>query len=120
MFLTQSSGKHVFGGFPNAEIILLHEYLHSQGFTPSHAVATPDIAQNQEHFRGSYQGSHPFLVTISTRTNSVYGVEVAMQFAFRGLRWSVHASAEKAGEFADTLHRWLSGHTTLKMQAKKS
>jgi len=107
VFLTHCSGKTGYGGFPMADRNELHDSLTSRGFALAPASPQSNNAQPQERFRGTFHGSRPFFVTISTKTADTYGVYVETAYDFRGFTWSVDDSSKKAQEFADTLNRWL-------------
>lgn len=115
-FLTQASGSTEWGGFPVADQAELHDYLAQQGFASVSATNQPGVAV--ERFCGSYRGSRPFFVTVTTQATNRFGICVATDYHYRGFVRNVDASSDKAQEFAKTLNRWLDEHRTRKLNAQ--
>jgi len=107
VFLNHASGKYGYGGFHVADRQMLYDYLTSRGFTRVPVVKPLDTTRPHETFRGSSDGSRPFLVTILTRTNEDYGVYVETTYEYSGFTSSVDDSTRKARAFSDSLHQWL-------------
>jgi hypothetical protein len=115
IFLTHASGSTEWGGFPVADRAELHDYLAQRGFTSVSVTNHSDIAV--ERFRGNYQGSRPFFVTVSTQTTNRLGICVGTDYHYSGFVRSVDASSDKAQEFSKALNHWLEEHRTRKLNA---
>jgi len=118
VFLTHSSGKTSYGGFPVVDRQQLYDFLTSRGFARVPVVGPLDTAEPRETFRGSSHGSLPFFVTVSTRPGQEYGVYVQTFYEYRGFTWSVEYSTTKAREFADRLGQWLTEQRMRKFSAR--
>lgn len=105
-FLGHGSGTIGSGGFPVAYRAELQDFLTSRAFSPDPAFIRSDGIQR---FRGSFQGSCPFFVNISTKASDTYSDSLYIEttYDFHGLTWRVNDSSKKAREFAGTLDRWL-------------
>lgn len=115
VFLHHASGSTVWGGFPVADRAELHGYLAQHGFASVSTTNQPDIVV--ERFCGSYQGSQPFFITITTETTNRFGICVTTDYNYSGFVRSVDASSAKAQEFAKALNRWLEEHRVRSLNA---
>jgi hypothetical protein len=118
-FLTHQSGSTGRGGIPTADRGKLVDFLSSRGFTPCLAPVSQATGPLQECFRGSYQGSRPILVIITTEASNAYGVYVETSYDYRGFRWSVADSSRKAQEFTGTLNSWMTEHRMRSLNARQ-
>ena len=119
VLLTHSSGKRVYGGFPVADRQQLYDFLTNRGFTRTRTVGALNTAESRETFRGSSQGSRPFVVTVWMRPGEEYGIYVETSYEHRGLTWSVDDSTKKARDFGDSLNHWLTEQRMMRLNAHR-
>jgi hypothetical protein len=111
-FLVPNSGMHSFGGFPVSTHAGLRDFLVNHGFTHYSSFET-NGTQTLEKFRGSYENSRPFNVTILTKDSKTLGVSVEVSWNYRGERGH---SSDKAAEFANILDERLKAKRLASLQ----
>ena len=120
VFLSQCSGTSQRGGYPVLWQNDLRAFLTNQGFARCPAPVQQATSQNQECYRGSFQGSRSFFVMLWIQTNAHSSLYVQTSYDFEGFSSRVNDSQKKADEFSRMLDSWLADRQMEKINSAQA
>lgn len=106
IFSTTSTGYYavsdIYSPKSHSDIVA---FLNANGFRLAGALSKPG---NSDEFRGRYEGSLPFMVSVGiSRSDTKDFMIVSVSYHFRGFKWKVDDSENKAADFDVSLNACL-------------